>query len=396
MSSHTTRRKFWLLGFYLTYLVIAYVAGFGVYKLWNETNQINDPKPLSLFWEAWDLVEQNFYSEIPSPRKRTYGAIHSVLALLDDPYTVFVEPQPRELERDRMRGTFGGIGVTLRKDTEDRLRLFPYPDSPAERAGVNKGDILLAVDADEITGMTADAVSARLHGEVGTHLILTISRPTSEDPPTPSFDLTIMREEIQVPSVTWHALDQTPSIGYIHIKSFTERTGDELLKALQELQDIGTTELILDLRDNFGGLIDPAVDVTGQFLYSGVALYEINRDTQEQATRVQIGGIATETPLIVLVNGGTASAAEIVAGALQDHERAVLIGETTFGKASVQLIYEVSDGSSLHVTSALWLTPNHRRIEGQGLTPDIYVPPGNGQQLERAVTYLQSQKHQSD
>lgn len=371
-------------------LVLAFVAGLGAHQLWNRFGPVEQSKPLGLFWEAWARVEEHFYGELPTPQERAYGAIHEALTLLDDPYTVFVEPQPRELERDRMRGSFGGIGVTLWRNSEGQLVLSPFADSPAVRAGIIEGDILLALDGNEITeATTVDDASVHLHGEVGAPVTLTISHP-----PTPPFDLTITREEIRAPSVIWRALDQSPDIGYIRIESFTERTGDEVATAIQELQTEGTTSLILDLRDNYGGLIDPAVATASRFLRDGVVLYELDRNSEERALQVQPGDVISDAPLIVLVNGGTASSAEIVAGALQDHDRALLIGEPTFGKGSVQLIYEVSDGSSLHVTSAIWLTPDRRRIEGDGLTPDLYIPRGDGlpdEQLDRAVTYLQSQ-----
>jgi len=387
--SSSTRRTLQLMCLLLC-LCLAFTAGLGLYRLWDELEQMTRPKPLGVFWEAWERVEQYFYGPIPSPRERTYGAIHETLGLLNDPYTILVEPQSRELERDQMRGSFGGIGVTLWRDAEGRMALAPYSDSPAGRAGVYEGDILLAVDAEAITDeMTGDDVRALLHGEVGTPVTLTVSRP-----PTPPFDLTIVREEIQVPSVTWRVLDRAPDVGYIRIKGFTERTGGETLEALRELRQAGAFSLILDLRDNYGGLIDPAVATASQFLRDGqVVLYELGRDTQERTVRVQSGGISTDLSMVVLINGGTASAAEIVAGALQDHGRAPLIGEPTFGKGAVQLIYDLSDGSSLHVTSAAWLTPNRHQIQGQGLAPDIHVPRGDGaqdEQLDRAVAYLQS------
>ncbi|MDY7075326.1 MAG: S41 family peptidase [Chloroflexota bacterium] len=390
--SSSTRRTLPLIGTILIFLCLAYTAGFGVYWLWDELEQSKRPEPMDVFWEAWDYVEQYFYGELPSPQERTYGAIQAALLLLDDPYTVFVEPQPRELERDRMRGSFGGIGIALWRDAEGRLALSPYPNSPAERAGVLEGDVLLAVDGEEITSATTvDDVRAWFHGDVDTPVTLTISRP-----PTPPFDLTIVRDEIQVPSVTWRVLDRAPDAGYIHIQSFTERTGDEIAAAIQELlQETGVSSLILDLRNNSGGLIDPAVATASQFLRDGLVLIEIRRDDQERTFPVQSGGIATDVPLAVLVNGGTASASEIVAGALQDQGRAPLIGEPTFGKGSVQLIYDLSDGSSLHVTSAIWLTPDQHQIDGRGLTPDIYVPYGDGtqdEQLERAVVYLEAQR----
>ena len=386
--STMSKRRVKLLGILLLCFCLAFVAGFGVHQLWERLDGgTAQASQLGVFWETWDRVEVYFYGELPSPQERTYGAIHQALTLLNDPYTVFVEPQPRELERDRMRGSFGGIGVTLWRDSEGRMILSPYPDSPAGRAGLIEGDVLLALDGrDIVEETTVDDVSVLLHDEVGTAVTLTISRP-----PTPPFDLTITREEIQIPSVTWRVLDQATDMGYMHIESFTERTGDEVADAVQELQTAGITGLVLDLRDNYGGLIEPAVTVASQFLRDGVVLYEAGRNSKERTLRVQPGGAATAIPLVVLVNGGTASAAEIVAGALQDHDRAFLVGEPTFGKGSVQLIYEISDGSSLHVTSAIWLTPNRNRIEGKGLIPDVYVAHGDGlqdEQLERAVEHL--------
>ncbi len=375
----------------LVCLCLAYACGFGAFRL-LPSRLGGGANSSEVFWETWTLLEQHFYGELPLARERTYGAIHEALRLLDDPYTTFVEPQPRELERDTMRGSFGGIGVTLWRDAEGQMALAPYTDSPAERAGVREKDILVAVDGEIITAETGlDDVRAWLHGEVGTVLTLTISRP-----PTPPFDLTITREEIRIPSVTWRVLDQSPDIGYIHIKSFTERTNVEVVDALQDLlQEQGVSGLILDLRDNSGGLLNPSVATASQFLSKGTVLVELYRDAQERTFPVREGGIAVDVPLAVLINGGTASAAEIVAGALQDHDRGPLIGESTFGKGSVQLIYDLSDGSSLHVTTAIWLTPQQNPIEGQGLTPGIHVARGDGpqdEQLDRAVTYLQTQR----
>ncbi|HUV88699.1 MAG TPA: S41 family peptidase [Anaerolineae bacterium] len=385
--SSSTRRTISLAAALVACLCLAYVAGFGAFRVWHALQPSGQPEVLGVFWEAWDLLERHFYGELPSPQARTYGAIHAALALLNDPYTVFVEPQPRELERDRLRGTFGGIGATLWRNAEGRVVLFPLPDSPAARAGVQEGDLLAAVDGLAIAETaTMDDVRAWLQGEAGTPVTLTLSRP-----PTPPLDLVVTREEIQVPSVTWRVLDVAADVGYVRVESFTERTGDEVVAALQVLQGANVSGLVLDLRDNSGGLVDPAVSTASQFLREGVVLVQLSRDGQERSFPVQAGGVATGVPLAVLVNGGTASAAEIVAGALQDYGRAPLVGERTFGKGAVQLIYDLSDGSSLHVTSATWLTPNRRPINGQGLAPDVAVPRGEGPQdvqLERAVEYL--------
>jgi carboxyl-terminal processing protease len=220
---------------------------------------------------------------------------------------------------------------------------------------------------------------------------LTLVRLDSDGSPTPSFDLVVTRGEIRVPSVTWRVLDQTPSVGYIHIQGFTDRTDEEVVDAINGLKERDVTGLVLDLRNNYGGLISPAVDVASQFLRDGIVMIEERRNTDAKDYTVRSGGTALDIPVVVLVNRNTASAAEIVAGALQDHKRAPLIGERTFGKGSVQLIYDLSDGSSLHVTTAIWLTPNRNQIEGQGLTPDVIATQSEepqDAQLDYAVEYL--------
>jgi carboxyl-terminal processing protease len=382
-------------------LSLSYLAGFGTYRLWEgqrqpagraQTATARDRMPV--YWEAWDHVETSFYGNLPESKDITYAAIAETLTLLNDPYTIFVEPLPRELERDHMRGTFGGIGVDLWYDTEGSMRLTPYPDSPAAEAGVLEGDTLLAVDEQSITqDTTIDEVRAHLHGEVDTTVTLMLSRAKpGQDSPTPPFDVTITRAVIEVPSVTWRVLDQSPTIGYIHIQGFTDRTDEETIDALQALRgEKQIASLVLDLRNNYGGLLAPAVTVASQFLEEGVVVYERGKDADESSRPVKPGGVALDIPLAVLVNVNTASASEIVAGALQDYQRAVLIGDRTYGKGSVQLIYDLSDGSSLHVTSAVWLTPNGHRIEGVGLTPDILVPQtaeAQDTQLDRAVEHL--------
>jgi carboxyl-terminal processing protease len=370
----------------LAVLSAVYAAGFGGYWAFAQPQASTD-EPLAVFWEAWEHVEGSFYGPLPSSTERTYGAIRGLLALLDDPYTVLVEPQPRQLERDRLRGAFGGVGVAVWRDTAGRIALSPYPDSPAERAGAEQGDIVLAINFETITEtVTVDDVKSRLRGEVGTPVTLTLSRP-----PAPPFDLTITREEIRTPSLTWRVLDQAPEVGYLHIESFTERTPEELLEALQQLETEGARALILDLRGNFGGLLGSAVTVLSQFIDTGTALYEVRRGSEENSRPLEAGGAALDIPTVVLVDHSTASAAEIVAGALQDYERAPLIGEPTFGKGSVQLIFDLSNGASVHVTSAVWLTPARREIQGQGLTPDIFVAHTDGidAPLERALRYLQ-------
>lgn len=344
--------------------------------------------PLDIFQQAWDLIESDFYGSLPLNTERSYGAARGLLETLGDPYTVFVEPLPRQLEQDSLRGSYGGVGMGLARNSEGLIILSPFRDSPAAQAGVLQDDVLLAVDGVTITlemDISQDVVT-RIRGEVGTDVLLTVQRGEQ------TLDFTITRQVIDIPSVNWSVLEQAPTLGYIQISSFTDRTSSELQQGLAELADDGAQALILDLRGNGGGLLQAALDVSGQFFDGGPILYEKRRGQDERTYEASAGGQALDIPLVVLVNGGTASASEIVAGAIQDRERGLLIGETTFGKGSVQLIFDLSDGSSLHVTAARWYTPARHQLDGVGLTPDLSVEsvPENDidEQLEQAIISL--------
>jgi len=368
-------------------------VGYGVHwYLTKDQPTSEETRRFGVYWEVWRIVQDKFYGEVPDDSTPVYAAIRGALSTLKDPYTLFVEPQPRALERAELQGQFGGIGAYVSRGPAGEVILDPMVDSPAEKAGVRKGDVVIRVDNTPITStMTTDAVLLLIRGEVSTQVTLALQRAGVAAP----IVVTITRKVIETPSVEWRVLEQDSTIGYIRIRLFTERTGRELERALQDLRGLGVTHLIVDMRDNPGGVLDAAVDVASQFLREGVVLYEDRRGEAEKFYTVKKGGLALDLPLVVLANGGTASASEIVAGALQDYQRGPLIGERTFGKGSVQLVYDLSDQSSLHVTIARWLTPNRHRIDGQGLLPDIEVAlseadraAGADPQLERAIAYL--------
>lgn len=348
------------------------------------------PADFGLFWEVWHIVQDKFYGDIPTDTQTTYGAIKGALAALNDPYTVFVEPQPRALERAELDGQFGGIGAYILRDENGNILLNPMVDSPAEKAGLQKNDMLVQVNDTPVTPeMSDDDVVLLIRGKVGTKVAVTVTRIGTPDPIT----LEIERAVIQNPSVDWRILDEDPTIGYIHIRIFSGNTAKELARALRELPDAGATRYILDLRGNGGGLLDAAVDVASAFLEKGVVLKENRRDADPKLYLVKpTAPKLLDAPLVVLIDGGTASASEIVAGALRDNGRAKLVGERTYGKGSVQLVYDLSDASSLHVTVARWLTPNDHSIDGVGLSPDVEVlfteddhAAGRDVQLLRAI-----------
>jgi carboxyl-terminal processing protease len=343
----------------------------------------------SLYDEAWTAAEDSFYGQVPSETVRTYGGIRGMIQSYNDPYTAFFEPPATQQQSQQLAGKFGGIGAALRRETDGRMVLSPFPDRPAAQAGVQEGDVLAKINTQTVTPeMTFDAISQLLRGEVGTRVTIEVARGAQ------AFVLTITRAEISVPSVTWRGLSEAPTIGYVAIGIFAQPTKDELIRAIDDLRAKGATRLILDLRDNGGGLLDAAVDVASQFV-EGTIVIEAQRTGGDREFSANTIGAARDLPIAVLVNGNTASASEIVAGAIQDRRRGKLIGDQTYGKGSVQSILPLSDGSSLHVTVAQWLTPNRRQITGQGLTPDVVVGrtpedvnAGRDPQLAKAIEEL--------
>jgi carboxyl-terminal processing protease len=343
-----------------------------------------------VFWEAWNILQRDFYGDQPAGQSRTYGAIKGLAQSYEDPYTVFVEPEPRQRERENLSGAFGGIGAWIAEDEAGNKVLDPMPDRPAEKAGILKGDVLLAVDSSPLDpALSVDDVVNLIRGPIGEPVDLTVRRQDLAEP----LVVSVVRERIETPSVEWHVLEQTPQVGYVAIRQFTERTAAELDRALADLRQEEIGYLVVDLRHNGGGLLQSSIDVASRFLSDGAVLFERRNDGQEQVYRVRSADRAPAWPMAILVDGATASASEIVAGALQDRGRAALLGEKTFGKGSVQLVYDLSDGSSVHVTVARWFTPNGHEISGIGLTPERIVPHEDGRDapLEEAILYLTTQ-----
>jgi carboxyl-terminal processing protease len=378
--------------------VSAFAAGFVTRELVNgrgSSSLAYADEEMALFQEAWGLIEGNFLGALPESRAVTYGAIRGSLATLEDPYTVFIEPAAREVERERLQGTFGGIGAYITRSEETgEVLLEPIPGNPAETAGILLGDVLLAVDGVAVTAeMTVPQIIDMVKGEKGTTVLLTIRHPGAPD----AVDIPVVRDDILLPSVVYRLVEQDPAIGYIQLSRFSGESGDEVAAALQDLQSQGATQFILDLRQNGGGLRDAAVAVADHFLDDGPILYLQSQNEEERVFSATTDTIARDEPLVILIDAGTASASEIVAGALKDRGRATLIGNSqTFGKGSVQLVFDLSDGSSVHVTSARWLTPNRNQLDQSGLEPDFLVDVtqedidnGRDPVLERAIVFLQ-------
>lgn len=349
---------------------------------------------LSLFWEAWRWVESSYIGTIPPMEQVAYGAIRGALNELGDPYTVFVEPPAREQERETLRGNFGGIGAHISRNDNGDVTLDPIPNNPAAAAGIQSGDVLLAVDGRSLgDDLTVEEIAELIRGEKGTIVTLTILKAGVGEP----IELEIERSDILIPSVSYHLLAEAPTVGYIKLERFSGESSSEIESALRDLRAQGARQLILDLRHNGGGLLDAGIQVADHFLTDGPIMYQQSKGQEEKVYEADAETAAGDLPLLILIDGNTASSSEILAGALQDRDRALLVGTGTFGKGSVQLVYDLSDGSSIHVTASRWLTPDRHQIDQHGLSPDILVETtqeaaDNGQDvvLNRAVEYFQN------
>jgi carboxyl-terminal processing protease len=355
-------------------------------------NQPADDDPYPLLSEVQALLDTHYLREQPEQPLRQYAAIRGLLGILEDRYTFFIDPPVAQSESDALAGTYGGIGVQLSRNEEGQFVVYPFDDSPAAAAGVVGGDILQAVNGQLLDLSTPqDNVDQMLRGEVkdGSGVELTLIRNDFEE-----IVLFIEFDVINVPSVVWRVLSENELVGYVQIIRFTSRTPEELKTALAELRELQIEALVLDLRNNSGGLLQESIAVTSEFLEGGeIILYEQSKGA-ERVFNASDGGLAVDIPLVVLINHGTASAAELVAGAIQDHERGLLIGQQSFGKGTVQQIFRLSDNSSIHITSAEWFTPNRQQLETVGLEPNIaMIPDVNGRDVElgEALRHLQQE-----
>jgi carboxyl-terminal processing protease len=352
----------------------------------------SDNETFALFWEAWEIIERDFYGELPSDEELTYGAIRGATGTLDDPYTAFVEPARAEHRRQTDGSSYEGIGALVTMREGQLVIVEPFQGGPADSAGVRAGDVVIQVDDTPIQNISLYEAIALILGPAGTQVRLTIVRE-GEEP----FEVEITRDKIDIPLVESEMRED--GIAYVSLFQFNIGATEKLAEAIEQLLAQNPTSLILDLRGNPGGYLNEAVLTAGLFLpRDSVVLIERTKEEEIVLRAEDFGAgdpIARDIPMVVLVNPGSASASEIVAGALQDYERAILIGETTLGKGSVQLLHPLSNGAELRVTKARWFTPNDRPIHGEGLAPDIEVEltaedaeADLDPQLDRAVEYL--------
>ena len=343
------------------------------------------PPEFKIVDEAWKLLSEDYVDKSKlDPQKLSQGAVKGMIEALDDPPSFYVDPKTKELELSTLEGKFEGIGAVISIKDKQLTIVAPIADSPAEKAGIKAGDKILEIDGQTTSKMNLIEATLKIRGPKGTSVRLLILHEGEAEP----VEVQIVRSEIKVESVSF---EMRGDIAYIRISQFSKSTGGELQDILKDAIGKGAKGIVLDLRNNPGGLLNAAADVASQFLAMGLVVKVVDDEGNESSVPVKKGGIATHLPLIVLVNQGSASASEIVAGALQDYGRAKLAGSQTFGKGSVQLVRDLSDGSALHITAYRWLTPFGRPIDGVGLTPDFVLELKDAELVDWAIQYLKGQ-----
>ncbi|MBX3012130.1 MAG: S41 family peptidase [Caldilineaceae bacterium] len=361
----------------------------------SETQEVLYPA-FATFWEALHLLYQDFYGKLPDPEEATYDAIRGIVDELGDPNTSFLTPQEAEFFRTSLQGSFEGIGARVEWDeTEDTLRVSePFENQPAWLAGLRRGDLIVAVDGESIIGTTLNAAVAKIRGKKGTTVVLSIRREGTPDP----LEIAVVRDHIETPTIATDTLGAQGEIAYIKLTTFNQNAGQLVRQAVEDALSRSPSALVFDLRGNTGGLLREAIKVANVFIEDSTVLLERFSDGRLETYATTTTAVAKQIPLLVLVDAGSASASEIVAGALQDTGRAKLLGEKTYGKGSVQLPHTLSNGAIMRVTIAHWFTPNDRTIDGTGLAPDIVVEltdqdreNGTDPQLTAAITLLEEE-----
>ena len=320
------------------------------------------------FWEAWALVHQEYVDQPVDDQKLAYGAIKGMLEALGDRHTGYSTPEESDILFSDASGELEGIGAEVAAKGDYVEIVSPMPGSPAEKAGILPGDLIVGVDGEDTTGQDLFTVITQVRGPAGTTVRLKIIREGETAP----LEFEIVRAKITIPSVESKMLDG--QIGYVKINSFGDKTMNELKTQLKALMDESPKGLVLDLRGNPGGYRDVAIEVASQFIGDGAIMIQRYGGGQQEVFSAIKDGLATDVPLMVLVNRGSASASEIVAGAIQDHQRGTILGEQSYGKGTVQDWRPLSnDQGSVRITIARWLTPDERSIDKVGITPDVEV-----------------------
>ncbi|MEK7131783.1 MAG: S41 family peptidase [Patescibacteria group bacterium] len=376
-------------GVYLSVIlfIISFSMGIMVGKIWYVKKQITNSdgsvqvnKVLNLnrainrsdldfgqFWDVWDKVKSRYVKQPVTEQDMFYGAIQGMVESLGDPYSMYFPPQAAEDFAKDLSGELEGIGAEIGIKNNQLVVVAPLPDTPAEKAGLRPGDKILYIDKESTFGMDVNTAVSKIRGKASTIVVLTITR----DGLTKASEVSITRLKINIPSILFSV--KPNNIAYLRVMQFNDDTTSQLNKYIKQIQTRGSKGIILDLRNNPGGYLSAAIEMASEWVTSGVVVSEKGMDGQNNVHETQAPHLLSGIKTIILINKGSASASEIVAGALQDTKNAILIGEQTYGKGSVQDFETFPDGSALKLTVAEWFTPNGRNINKEGVKPDIEI-----------------------
>jgi len=367
-------------------LLLAAIVGlsFGAGCVLGTRNSSEPETGLEVVEEAWEVILQDYVDKDNlDTGTLAQGAIEGMVEALDDPYTSYLDAETYQLSLRSLEGKFEGIGAYVGMRDEQLIIIAPIADSPADKAGIKAGDVILEVDGESTSDMSLAEAVLNVQGPAGTTVTLLILHEGETEPVV----IEIVRAEIELPSVQFEMREE---IAYINITYFSERTAQELSPVVESINQQAATGIILDLRSNPGGLLGAVVDAAGFFLDEGVVLDVVDNEGNRDIYSVRPGEISTDLPMVVLVDEYSASGSEVLAGALQDYGRAIIAGKKTYGKGSANQIHELEDGSALYITYARWFTPKGRLIEGEGIYPDYELDLENVDAVQWAIDYLKA------
>ncbi len=375
------RYKYTLLVFLaLAVISVSFVSGC---LLGFGTKNPTEKPDYGLINQAWNSIYQ-YYVE-PGKLDGTelsQGAVRGIVEALDDPHSAYMDPDTTKLFQTNISGNFEGIGATVNMNEDNwPIIVTPIEGSPAANAGLRPGDIIIGVDGGTTYGLNITELVLKIRGTAGTQVTLTIQREGESEP----LEIAVTRAVINMPSVKW---EMKGDIAYIRIIEFREDTNEELNNVLSEIDMVLTKGIILDLRNNPGGIVTTVVDVASHFIEKGIVITMIDNQGNQTSDAVNPNGIFTDLPMVVLVNEYSASGSEVLAGALQDYERATIAGVTTYGKGSYNITIPLEDGSSVYLTIGRWATPNGNLIEGKGIVPDYELTQTGDEEIQWALDFL--------